>query len=95
MKKLLPIILLAAVLMSSVSCIDDRKKAPELVSGEVEFLSQHGRWTYISLESGTVVGTSFLGDEDSDAAWALRDEMHRLAETSLTCLLKRQKEVEK
>jgi hypothetical protein len=74
MKKLLPIILLAAVLMSSVSCIDDRKKAPELVSGEVEFLSQHGRWTYISLESGTVVGTSFLGDEDSDAAWALRDD---------------------
>ncbi len=27
-------------------------------------------------------------------AWALRDEMHRLAETSLTCLLDRKKEVE-
>ena len=27
-------------------------------------------------------------------AWALRDEMHRLAETSLTCLLSRKKEVE-
>ena len=27
-------------------------------------------------------------------AWALRDEMHRLAETSLTCLLNRKKEVE-
>jgi len=27
-------------------------------------------------------------------AWALRDEMHRLAETSLTCLLDRRKEVE-
>ena len=65
MRKFLPILLLAAVLMSSVSCIDDRKKEPELVSGEVEFLSQRGRWTYIS---------SFLGDESSDAAWALRDD---------------------
>ena len=27
-------------------------------------------------------------------AWALRDEMHRLSETSLTCLLDREKEVE-
>lgn len=27
-------------------------------------------------------------------AWALRDEMHRLAETSLTCLLDREKEIE-
>lgn len=74
MRKFLPILLLAAVLMSSVSCIDDRKKEPELVSGEVEFLSQRGRWTYISLENGTVVGSSFLGDESSDAAWALRDD---------------------
>jgi hypothetical protein len=74
MKKILYIVLLAAMLMLSVSCIDDRNKAPELVSGEVEFISQHGRWTYISLETGQVVGTGILGDEKSDAEWAMRDD---------------------
>lgn len=68
------IALCSAVLLTMVSCVDDRKKAPELVSGEVEFISQHGRWTYISLETGTVVGTGSLGDEESDAEWALRDD---------------------
>ena len=71
MRKFLPILLLAAVLMSSVSCIDDRKKEPELVSGEVEFLSQRGRWTYISLENGTVVGSSFLGDESYQSFYVI------------------------
>jgi hypothetical protein len=74
MKKFLTAILSAALLLSLASCRDDRGNEPELVSGEVEFISQHGRWTYISLETGTVVGTGFLGDEASDAEWALRDD---------------------
>ena len=74
MKRFLKIILCATLLLTMASCIDDRKKEPVLVSGEVEFISQHGRWTYISLETGKVVGTGFLGDEKSDAEWALRDD---------------------
>ncbi len=74
MRKLLPAILSAALLLTLSSCRDDRRHEPEPVSGEVEFISQHGRWTYISLETGTVVGTGSLGDEASDAEWALRDD---------------------
>lgn len=73
MKSLRYIILSAALLLTLFSCVGG-KQAPEVVSGEVEFLSQHGRWTYISLESGEVVGTSFLGDEGADEAWAQRDD---------------------
>ena len=39
------------------------------------------------------LATSVLVPFDRNA-WALRDEMHRLADTSLTCLLDRKKEVE-
>lgn len=64
--------LCAAVLL--ISCVRGTEKAPEVVSGEVEFVSGHGQWTYISLESGEVVGTSSLGDEGADAVWAHRDD---------------------
>lgn len=74
MKGIRAIVLLLTVMFASVSCIDDRNKAPEIVSGETEFQMLNGRWTYISLETGTVVGTSILGDEKEDAAWAVRND---------------------
>lgn len=67
-------IVLLSVAVLAVSCVRGGEKEPEVVTGEVEFVSQHGRWTYISLESGEVVGTSVLGDEGADAAWAHRDD---------------------
>jgi len=56
------------------SCNNDQKAEPEQVEGEIEFISQRGRWTYISLEDAKVVGVGNLGDSASDAAWAARDD---------------------
>lgn len=67
-------VVLLSVAVLAVSCVRGGEKEPEVVTGEVEFVSQHGRWTYISLESGEVVGTSVLGDEGADAAWSARED---------------------
>jgi len=72
MKRFLIIAALLSLFLSS--CDKSGKKEPEQVEGEVEFLSQKGRWTYISLENATIVGTGILGDSSSDAAWAARDD---------------------
>ncbi len=66
------ILISAALLMPLVSCIEGEKQEPEITGSEVEFISVPDVWTYISLESGTVVGTGKLGDAESDAAWAMR-----------------------
>ena len=73
MKKYYLAILTLLSLFLLASCVDDHK-APEPVSGELEFVLSRGQWLYISLESGEVVGKGKLGDEASDAAWALRDD---------------------
>lgn len=73
MKKLLICILIALPLFSLVSC-QRENNTREVVNGEVEFFPIREQWTYISLQSGEVVGTGRLGDEASDAAWALRDD---------------------
>lgn len=39
----------------------------------VEGLSEDA-WTYISFENGKVVGSSELGNEEEDAAWAVRKD---------------------
>lgn len=68
------IFFLALMLLPLASCQNNGKAEPEQIEGEVEFLFRKGQWTYISLESGEVVGTGVLGDETSDAAWAARDD---------------------
>jgi len=74
MKKLLYIVLCAATLFSFVACDGRKNNEPELVDGEIEVPYMKGRWTYISLEEGKVVGTAVLGDEAADAAWAARSD---------------------
>ncbi len=73
MKKF-PFIVALCLVLPLVSCNNDGKVEPEQVEGEIEFLSQRGRWTYISLEDAKVVGVGDLGDSASDAAWAARDD---------------------
>ena len=72
MKRLLSAILIAFPLFLA-SCSEEGR-IPVPASGEVEFLPLSGQWIYISLESGKVVGSGKLGDEASDADWALRDD---------------------
>ena len=74
MKIICKIVISAALLLPLASCIDGGRQEPEIVGSEVEFVSVPDQWTYISLESGTVVGTGKLGDAASDAAWAIRDD---------------------
>lgn len=74
MKYIRIIIVSALLMLSFTSCDNSGKAEPEQVEGEVEFTARKGRWTYISLEKGEVVGTGVLGDEASDASWAARDD---------------------
>ena len=70
MKIILRIIITAALLLPLVSCIEGEEQ--DFTGSEVEFFSVPDVWTYISFESGEVVGTGKLGDAESDAAWAMR-----------------------
>ena len=70
--RLLSCALLAAALFPLAACDGNKNHEPELISGEIEISYMKGRWTYISLEDGRVVGTAVLGDEAADASWAAR-----------------------
>ena len=64
-------ILSALVLLASCG---GAGQEPELVSGEIMFTPTPGKWIYISLEDGCIVGSAKLGDEAADEMWAGRDD---------------------
>lgn len=63
-----------ALLLVLPACNGREEKKESLVTGEISFVQQVDMWTYLSFESGQVVGTSKLGDEAQDDAWAVRDD---------------------
>jgi hypothetical protein len=67
------IIIAILFLFAAVSCINDNERVKQ-IDGEIDVALIPGEWTYISIENGAVVGTGRLGDEESDAAWAGRDD---------------------
>lgn len=74
MKRVLKYSLLVLALLSLAACDGNKRHEPELVSGEIEVPYMRGRWTYISLEDGKVLGTAVLGDEAAEASWAARSD---------------------
>lgn len=70
--------LLAMLMTAAVACSSDNEKSDPDEPDEVKTLTVEGldstRWTYISFENGTVVGTSELGNTTDDAAWAKRSD---------------------
>lgn len=74
MRKMRMTALWAALLVIAACNGGGGEKEKEPVSGEVTYTQQIDMWTYISFESGTVVGTSKLGDEAQDDLWAVRED---------------------
>lgn len=72
MKIIRRILITVAFMLPLVSCIEGEEQGSDIIGSEVEFYSVPDVWTYISMESGTVVGTGKVGDASSDAEWAMR-----------------------
>lgn len=67
-----------AFAVAFAGCSDENKgggKTPaRVVTGTVTIPVTDSTWTYFSLESGVVVGTSALSDESADAQWSTRKD---------------------
>lgn len=72
MKKLAKLLFTILILSAFDSC--DIIQESKQITGEMTVSLVPGQWTYISIETGEVVGTSLLGDKVSDEAWAGRND---------------------
>lgn len=77
MNKITITVFICSMLLGCSSANDDNSGDPTqpAVVNTVSVENTDGdTWTYISLEKGSVTGTSKLGDETEDAAWAKRKD---------------------
>lgn len=72
MKKILYIL---TALVLAGACGDGKSEGTPLLQGEVTLNGLSAdKWTYFSLETGSVVGQSTFADEQEDASWAARTD---------------------
>lgn len=70
MKLLLP----AALFLLLAACSEDTPSGGAQATKRVALDSDSATWTYVSLETGRIVGTAPLGDTAADSLWAERDD---------------------
>lgn len=76
MKAMRKTIFILTVVTTLLSCSPDNggSTKPQKTQGEITLTVSDTTWTYVSLRTGQVVGTSSLLDTESDARWASRTD---------------------
>lgn len=68
------LILVAAASLLPAACSSDGSDNPTPREGTLQFTNSPERWTYVSLQTGLVVGSHALGDTTAERSWRGRTD---------------------
>lgn len=74
MRKMRIFFYLLCVLLTATACSDDDGKAPSTVRGAQTVAMKEDCWTYMSLETGEILGTAAMDDSAAEHAWSERTD---------------------